>query len=116
MVGCIIFFPLDIFNEDDCNKTLGINFIYHKLIQDKSLDDQPAEKFTWKTYLLSLFNSTFVAQYDKYKSYEYNKRIITINTLGINPLNFNLTNKQKEILFEEGYNSTIQWYDRLPKP
>ncbi len=96
-----------IFNDQPFNKTLGLTFIPHSII------DKTSNQFNWKKYLLQLLTSTYVAQRHYLPAYTENiERTIAIDTLGISTLDFALTDKQKEELLEAGYHDTKRWMDK----
>ncbi len=107
--GIYDLFPLDTFKEDPFYNTLGINFTNHHLFQNQK--EHVEESFNWSKYIISVFMATFISQYNQYISSHHAKHVITINTLNIDPLNFNLTDNQKEKLMEEGYNTILKWIE-----
>jgi predicted acylesterase/phospholipase RssA len=86
--------PSTYFNDQD-------NTISFKLNDNSELDCSTLDK-----YIFHLLNTAVFAMQNK----KLKKNIITINTNN-NILNFNLTNEEKDILIDIGYNATKSFFE-----
>ena len=105
-------FPMELLSEEENSKTIGLNFStsptqhlakYHKITVDNM------DQFGWERYLVSFLSAAFVAQASSAPS-SIAKQTIFIDSLGIDALDFRITNPQKESLVQEGYKAAIQYF------
>ena len=100
--GVLYNYPITAFG--DLDKTLGFFIDINEL--DDGLDFNDVS-----SYLKHLFRTVLNAQdVDFYKTLESDKTTVIIKNKGIAITNFNLTKEQKDILYLEGKNATLNYF------
>ncbi|MBQ4875139.1 MAG: patatin-like phospholipase family protein [Rickettsiaceae bacterium H1] len=105
-------YPIDFFNNKSrYQDTLGLNFINSEVFKNSSiLNNTEDGNFGWEKYLSSIVTVSQVAQHFDYMQSNNCNRTIIIDDLGINSFNFNLSNEQKQKLFEEGHKAASEYF------
>ncbi|MBQ4875140.1 MAG: patatin-like phospholipase family protein [Rickettsiaceae bacterium H1] len=108
-------YPIDFFNNKGKYRkhqdTLGLNFVNHKAFKNFSiLDNAEDDDFDWEKYLSSIITPTFISQDFNYMESANLDRSIIIDNLDITPFDFNLSHKQKQALFKEGYKAASEYF------
>jgi NTE family protein len=103
--GVLYNYPITAFG--DLDKTLGFFIDINEL--DDGLDFNDVS-----SYLKHLFRTVLNAQdVDFFKTLESDKTTVIIKNKGIAITNFNLTKEQKDILYAEGKNATLDYFKSL---
>jgi len=103
--GVLYNYPITAFG--DLDKTLGFFIDINEL--DDGLDFNDVS-----SYLKHLFRTVLNAQdVDFFKTLESDKTTVKIKNKGIAITNFNLTKEQKDILYAEGKNATLDYFKSL---
>jgi NTE family protein len=103
--GVLYNYPITAFG--DLDKTLGFFIDINEA--DEGLDFNDVS-----SYLKHLFRTVLNAQdVDFFKTLESDKTTVIIKNKGISITNFNLTKEQKDILYLEGKNATLNYFKSL---
>jgi NTE family protein len=103
--GVLYNYPITAF--DDLDKTLGFFIDINEA--DEGLDFNDVS-----SYLKHLFRTVLNSQdVDFFKTLESDKTTVIIKNKGIAITNFNLTKEQKNILYVEGKNATLDYFKSL---
>ena len=103
---------MELFSEEENKKTIGLNFSTtptHHLAKHHKITVENMDQFGWETYSASFLSAAFVAQASSVPP-SIAKQTILIDSLGIDALDFRITNAQKESLFQEGYKAAIKYF------
>tara|TARA_B110000114_G_C15062725_1_gene386076 strand:- start:164 stop:1027 length:864 start_codon:yes stop_codon:yes gene_type:complete len=103
--GVLYNYPITAFG--DLDKTLGFFIDINEA--DEGLDFNDVS-----SYLKHLFRTVLNAQdVDFFKTLESDKTTVIIKNKGISITNFNLTKEQKDVLYLEGKNATLNYFKSL---
>jgi NTE family protein len=97
-------YPINIFDYGSINyETIGIQFCNKtKYYETKNIVD----------FITNLFDALLKVQEDVYNNDPVNKkRTITINTGGISPLDFNISDNDYKFLYSQGYEATLDYFE-----
>ncbi len=98
-------FPITLFDENNINyETLGVRFKNKiKYAKTKNILD----------YIENIFSTLLKVQDDAFNNnYIDQKRTISINTGGIAPLNFNISDDEHKFLYDQGYDAAVEYFEK----
>lgn len=105
--GVLNNYPFNYF--EDSENTLGFKLVGADEKRDNIIKHYDRDVHNIKDYSVNLINALLNQIERLYINDEYWNRTVTINTLGVNTTDFDLTNGKKDKLILEGYKSTIEF-------